>query len=68
MATIYDLSNSVARWQAVVDNLFDGDKQTADIFLLKVREVKQAEAAAAAPAAKRAAAAAAKAEAMSKKR
>jgi hypothetical protein len=68
MATIYDLSGSVGRWQAVVDNLFDGDKATADVFLSKVRDAKCAEAAAAAPAAKRAAAAEAKAEAAAKRR
>ena len=68
MATFFDLSSSRDRWQAVVDNLFAGDKSTADVFFLKVREAKQAEAAAAAPAAKRAKAAAAKEELLAKKR
>ena len=63
-----DLSSSVGRWQHVVDNLFAGDKLTADILMLKVREVRIAEAAAQKTDAKRLANHAAKQATLEKKR
>jgi hypothetical protein len=68
MAGLYDLSGSVGKWQHVVDNLFDGAKASADIFMLKVRDAKLGEQVQAGGAAKRLGKAAAKHEALEKMR
>lgn len=60
MDSLYSLSSNLSKWRHVSDNLFGGDKTTADIFMLKILDAKRLDMEASTAAARRLTAAEAK--------